>query len=41
MENKSHAFAAGAFVLGLVAALVAIIIWFTRDNTVRHAYELS
>ena len=41
MENKSHAFAAGAFVLGLVAALVALIVWFTRDDTVRHVYELS
>lgn len=41
MENKSHALAAGAFVLALVAALVAVIIWFTRDNTVRHIYELS
>lgn len=41
MENKSHAFAAGAFVLGLVAALVALIVWFTRDDTVRHIYELS
>src|SRR3982751_4941514 len=41
MENKAHAFAAGAFVLGLVAALVALVIWFTRDNTVRNVYELS
>lgn len=41
MENKSHALAAGAFVLGLVAALVAVIVWFTRDDTVRHTYELS
>ncbi len=41
MENKSHAFAAGAFVVGLVAALVALIVWFTRDDTVRHVYELS
>jgi phospholipid/cholesterol/gamma-HCH transport system substrate-binding protein len=41
MENKAHALAAGAFVLGLVAALVALVIWFTRDNTVRNVYELS
>ncbi|MGJ7545805.1 MlaD family protein [Variovorax sp. LT1R16] len=41
MENKSHALAAGAFVLGLVAVLVALVVWLTRDNTVRHTYELS
>jgi phospholipid/cholesterol/gamma-HCH transport system substrate-binding protein len=41
MENKAHALAAGAFVLGLIAALVALVIWFTRDNTVRNVYELS
>lgn len=41
MENKSHALAAGAFVVGLLAVLVAIVVWFTRDDTVRHVYELS
>ena len=41
MENKAHAIAAGAFVLGLVAVLVALVIWLTRDNTVRNIYELS
>ena len=41
MENKSHALAAGAFVLGLLAALVALVIWLTRDETVRNVYELS
>ena len=41
MENKSHALAAGAFVLGLVAVLVALVLWFTRDDTVRNTYELS
>lgn len=41
MENKAHALAAGAFVLGLVAVLVALILWFTRDTTVRNTYELS
>ena len=41
MENKAHALAAGAFVLGLIAVLVALVVWFTRDNTVRNVYELS
>lgn len=41
MENKAHALAAGAFVLGLIAALIALVVWFTRDNTVRNVYELS
>ena len=41
MENKAHAIAAGAFVLGLLAALIALVVWLTRDNTVRNIYELS
>ena len=41
MENKAHALAAGAFVLGLVAVLVALVVWLTRDDTVRNIYELS
>ncbi|MDM0015738.1 MlaD family protein [Variovorax sp. J22P168] len=41
MENKSHAIAAGAFVLGLVAVLVALVVWLTRDTVVRNTYELS
>ena len=41
MENKAHALAAGAFVLGLIAVLVGLVIWLTRDNTVRNVYELS
>ncbi|MEJ1166104.1 MlaD family protein [Variovorax sp. CCNWLW186] len=41
MENKAHALAAGAFVLGLIAVLVGLVVWFTRDNTVRNIYELS
>ena len=36
MENKAHAIAAGAFVLGLAAALIALVVWLTRDNTVRN-----
>jgi phospholipid/cholesterol/gamma-HCH transport system substrate-binding protein len=41
MENKAHALAAGAFVLGLVAVLVALVVWLTRDDTVRNTFELS
>jgi phospholipid/cholesterol/gamma-HCH transport system substrate-binding protein len=41
MENKAHALAAGAFVLGLVAVLVALVVWLTHDDTVRNTYELS
>lgn len=41
MENKAHAIAAGAFVLGLIAVVVALVVWFTRDGTVRNIYELS
>ncbi|MBB3182351.1 MlaD family protein [Variovorax sp. Sphag1AA] len=41
MENKAHAMAAGVFVLGLVAVLVALVVWLTRDDTVRNIYELS
>ncbi|MEJ7688470.1 MAG: MlaD family protein [Variovorax sp.] len=41
MENKAHAIAAGAFVLGLVAVLIALVVWLTRDDTVRNIYELS
>lgn len=41
MENKSHAIAAGVFVVALIAVLIAIVVWMTRDNTVRNIYELS
>src|ERR1700744_1929002 len=41
MENKSHALAAGVFVIGLVAVLVALVVWLTRDATGRNIYELS
>ena len=41
MENKSHAFAAGAFVLGVAALLVALAIWLTRDTVMHRDYELS
>ena len=41
MENKAHAFVAGAFVIGLIGLVVALVLWFTRDQAVRNTYELS
>ncbi len=41
MENKSHAFAAGAFVLVVSALLVALAVWLTRDTGEHRVYELS
>lgn len=41
MENKSHALAAGAFVLALLALLVALAVWLTRDTRELRQYELS
>ena len=41
MENKSHAIAAGTFVLVVAALLVAMAIWLTRDTSVHRMYELS
>ena len=41
MENKSHALAAGAFVLLMLALLVALALWLTRDADARRVYELS
>jgi len=41
MENKSHAFAAGAFVLVLLAVLTALVVWLTRDTTEQRVFEIS
>jgi len=41
MENKSHALAAGAFVLLASALLLALALWLTRDARERVIYELS
>jgi len=41
MENKSHALAAGAFVLLLLSLLVALAVWLTRDTRELRVYELS
>ena len=41
MENKSHALAAGAFVLAMAALLVAMAIWLTREKGETKPFELS
>ena len=41
MENKSHALAAGTFVLALLAVLIALAVWLTRDSRALHTFELS
>ena len=41
MENKSHAIAAGAFVLVVAALLVALAAWLTRDTGEHRPFEIS
>lgn len=41
MENKSHALAAGVFVLCVTAMLLALAAWLARDSKLRDVYELS
>jgi phospholipid/cholesterol/gamma-HCH transport system substrate-binding protein len=41
MENKSHALAAGIFVLALTAMLISLAVWLTRDTRALHVFELS
>lgn len=41
MENKSHALAAGLFVLLLTAVLASLAVWLTRDTRALHVYELA
>ncbi|MDF1481073.1 MlaD family protein [Extensimonas sp. H3M7-6] len=41
MENKSHAIAAGVFVLVMLAMLAGLVLWLTRDNANYKQYELS
>lgn len=41
MENKSHAMAAGIFVLVVAALLAGLAVWLTRDNREYQLYELS
>ncbi len=41
MENKSHALAAGLFVLLLTAILASLAVWLTRDTRALKVYELA
>jgi phospholipid/cholesterol/gamma-HCH transport system substrate-binding protein len=41
MENKSHALAAGVFVLAVAALLVALAMWLMRDVTNTVTYEMT
>ncbi len=41
MENKSHAFAAGAFVLVVAALLAALAAWLARDSSEQRVFEIS
>lgn len=41
MENKSHALAAGLFVLFVTALLITLAVWLTRDTRQLRSYELS
>ncbi|MDD5332913.1 MAG: MlaD family protein [Rhodoferax sp.] len=41
MENKSHALAAGTFLLLLLALLVALAVWLTRDTRQLRVFELT
>lgn len=40
MENKSHAFWAGLFTIGLGCVIVAMVFWFNRDRTERLPYDV-
>ncbi len=40
MENKSNAFLAGVFTLGLLAVVVIAVMWFRQDQTIRIPYDL-
>ena len=41
MENKSHALAAGLFVVIMAALLAGLAMWLTRDSGSYHSYEMS
>ncbi|MBF6987773.1 MULTISPECIES: MlaD family protein [Cupriavidus] len=40
MENKSHAFLAGVFTIGLAVLVLFALFWFSSDHAVRVPYDL-
>ncbi|NLP61291.1 MlaD family protein [Paraburkholderia sacchari] len=40
MENKAHAFWAGAFTIGLLTVIAFAVVFFSADHTVRVPYDL-
>lgn len=40
MENKAHAFWAGAFTIGLLVVIAFAVVFFSADHTVRVPYDL-
>ena len=40
MENKSHALAAGAFVLVVASMLLGMVVWLTRDKAEQREFEM-
>ncbi|MFN7712233.1 MAG: MlaD family protein [Curvibacter sp.] len=41
MENKAHAIAAGVFVVGVTALLIALAVWLTRETGTTQRYEIA
>ena len=41
MENKSHALAAGSFVLVVLALLVSLAVWLTRDDRALRVFDIA
>ena len=40
MENKSNAFLAGVFTIGLAVLVLFSLFWFSSDHAVRVPYDL-
>ena len=40
MESKAHATIAGAFVVIMIAMVICVVLWFSKDKTVRVPYDI-